>query len=74
MLLKQSSYFFVTMGFIFSTKSDIFSLGCVIFEMLALDTPHCDKLPDSDDDDDDDEESYDDSEYQASGHCDFLSQ
>lgn len=52
-----------------STKTDIFALGCVIFEMLALDTPHCDKLPSMDDDDDDEDDSYDDTEYQESiGH------
>jgi hypothetical protein len=33
--------------------------------MLALDSPHCDKLPDGEDDDDDDDTSYDDSEYQV---------
>lgn len=51
-----------------TSKTDIFALGCVIFEMLALDTPHSDKLMDIDDDDDCDE-SYDDSAYQESiGH------
>ena len=28
-----------------TSKADIYSLGCVIFEMLSLDTPHADKLP-----------------------------
>jgi serine/threonine protein kinase len=50
-----------------STKTDIFSLGCVIFEMLSLDSPHCDKLPNTEDGEDDNDESYDDSEYQVSG-------
>ena len=28
-----------------TTKTDIFALGCVIFEMLSLDTPHSGKIP-----------------------------
>lgn len=47
-----------------SHKTDIYALGCTIFEMLALDTPHADKLPPIDDPDEDPDESLDDSEYQ----------
>ncbi len=36
--------------------------------MLALDTPHCDKLPSMDDDDDEEDDSYDDTEYQVIGY------
>jgi len=47
-----------------TTKTDIFALGCVIFEMLSLDTPHADKLPDLDLSVEEDENaSYDTSEY-----------
>jgi hypothetical protein len=33
--------------------------------MIALDTPHCNKLSALEDDEDFDEDEYDDSEYQA---------
>jgi len=44
-----------------STKTDIYALGCTIFEMLSLETPHFNKMGDIDDDNDD---SIDDTEYQ----------
>ena len=48
-----------------SSKTDIWALGCIIFEMFTLDTPHSDKLPGIDDVvEQDPDESYDDTEYQ----------
>ena len=48
-----------------TTKADIYSLGCVIFEMLSLDTPHADKLPPLDDSIENDESAeYDTSTYE----------
>jgi len=46
-------------------KADIFALGCTIFEMLALDTPHADKLPPLDASIEETKDaSYDTSDYQ----------
>jgi len=44
-----------------STKTDIYALGCTIYEMLSLETPHFNKMGDFEDDADD---SIDDTEYQ----------
>lgn len=44
-----------------TTKTDIYSLGCTIYEMLSLETPHFNKMGDLEDDTND---SIDDSEYQ----------
>ena len=50
-----------------TSKADIYSLGCVIYEMLSLDTPHADKLPPLDlSVEDDDSASYDTTEYDDS--------
>ncbi len=47
-----------------TSKADIYSLGCTIFEMLAMDNPHADKLPSLDDAvENDADASYDTSEY-----------
>lgn len=47
-----------------TAKTDIFALGCTIFEMLTLETPHFNKIEEPDDDDDDDPDlSVDDSAY-----------
>lgn len=46
-------------------KADIFSLGCIIFEMLSLDTPHADKLPALDEAIENDESAnYETSDYE----------
>ena len=48
--------------FIYITfQTDIYALGCTIYEMLSLETPHFNKMGDLDDDDND---SIDDTEYQ----------
>jgi len=50
-----------------SDKADIYALGCTIFEMLAMDTPHADKLPPLDASIEGDRDaSYDTTEYQES--------
>ena len=47
-----------------SAKTDVYALGCTIFEMLALDTPHADKMPPLDESvEQDDSATYESSEY-----------
>lgn len=60
-------------------KADIFALGCIIFEMLSMDTPHAEKLPSLDAAIENDQDaSYDSSAYEeAMGTrpelpCDFT--
>jgi len=45
-----------------TTKTDIYALGCTIYEMLSLETPHFNKMGDLETDDGND--SIDDAEYQ----------
>ena len=54
---------------VLTNKADIFAFGLLIYEMLALHSPHVDKLQfadDDDDDDDDPDESINDEEFRAS--------
>ena len=53
---------------VLTNKADIFAFGLLIYEMLALHSPHVDKLQfadDDDDDDDDPDESINDEEFRA---------
>ena len=57
---EPTCYHYITYFSIF-IQTDIYALGCTIFEMLSLETPHFNKMGDIDDDNDD---SIDDTEYQ----------
>lgn len=48
-----------------TNKADIFAFGLLIYEMLALHSPHVDKLVVDDDDDDDADVSINDEEFRA---------
>ena len=61
-LILALSYRKYVQGHSLTFQTDIYALGCTIYEMLSLETPHFNKMGDLETDDGND--SIDDAEYQ----------